>query len=263
MGDHPGGHDWGERLYVPGDTLVHRIPAHVKLLSTFATVLIVVLTPVVWWPAFVGYGLLVVALVLAARLRAGTVVTRMAVETPFVVFALLMPVVGRDPRVAIGPVELSEPGLWSMANILAKATICVAISVVLAATTPAREIVSGLRRLRLPDLLVQILMAMIRYLHVVGAEQRRMAQARAARGYDPRSPRSWPVLAKSVGALFIRSYERGERVSAAMLSRGYTGVMPDLAQPRPDQVGWPAAVLPSGALLVCGLTAVWATGGVG
>ena len=47
-----------------------------------------------------------------------------------------------------------------------------------------------------------------------------------SRGFTPRNPKHWPVLARSAGALFIRSYERGERVHLAMLSRGYTGKMP-------------------------------------
>jgi cobalt/nickel transport system permease protein len=33
-------------------------------------------------------------------------------------------------------------------------------------------------------------------------------------------------VATSAGALFVRSYERGERVYLAMESRGYTGTMP-------------------------------------
>lgn len=258
MGDHPGGHDLGERLYVPGDTVVHRLPAHLKLLSALATILVVVLTPAQWWPAFLGYGALVVMVVALARLPVRSLLVRMSVEIPFVVFALLLPVLGRDPRIPVGPFELSEPGLWAMWNILAKATLGVGISLTLAATTPARDLVVGLRRLHVPDLLVQILTAMIRYVHVVGAEQRRMAQARAARGFDGRSPRSWPVLAQSLGALFVRSYERGERVHAAMLSRGYTGAMPQLAPtPHAEAGGWPAAALPVAATLVCGLTALW------
>ena len=36
-----------------------------------------------------------------------------------------------------------------------------------------------------------------------------------------RSPRHWPALGRTLGALFVRSYERGERVHLAMLSRGY------------------------------------------
>ena len=48
-----------------------------------------------------------------------------------------------------------------------------------------------------------------------------------SRGFDPRSPRHWPALARTLGALFVRSYERGERVHLAMLSRGYDGTLID------------------------------------
>jgi cobalt/nickel transport system permease protein len=65
---------------------------------------------------------------------------------------------------------------------------------------------------------------MVRYLDVVTDEMRRMKVARESRGFTARNPRHWPVVARSAGALFIRSYERGERVHLAMLSRGYTGV---------------------------------------
>ena len=67
---------------------------------------------------------------------------------------------------------------------------------------------------------------MIRYLDVVTADLGRMLTAMRSRGVDPRSPRHWPALARTLGALFVRSYERGERVHLAMLSRGYTGRMP-------------------------------------
>ena len=75
---------------------------------------------------------------------------------------------------------------------------------------------AGLRRLRMPDLIVQIMGFMIRYLDVVTAELGRMLVGMRSRGCDPRSPRHWPVLARSLGALFIRSYERGERVHLAI-----------------------------------------------
>jgi len=54
----------------------------------------------------------------------------------------------------------------------------------------------------------------------------RMRVARASRGFDAKGIRHWRVLANCAGALFIRSYERGERVHLAMLSRGYSGELP-------------------------------------
>ena len=99
-------------------------------------------------------------------------------------------------------------------------------SLLLAATTEPRALLTGLERLRMPPLLVQIMGFMVRYLDVVADEVRRMRIALASRGFTARNPRHWPVVARSAGALFIRSYERGERVHLAMLSRGYDGRMP-------------------------------------
>jgi cobalt/nickel transport system permease protein len=53
-----------------------------------------------------------------------------------------------------------------------------------------------------------------------------MRIARESRGFAARGPRAWPVIARGAGALFIRSYERGERVHLAMISRGYAGSLP-------------------------------------
>ena len=100
------------------------------------------------------------------------------------------------------------------------------------ATTEPQDLLRGLQRLRMPDLVVQIMGFMIRYLDVVTAELGRMMTALRSRGCDPRSPRHWPVLARSLGALFIRSYERGERVHLAMLSRGYDGRLPQSEEAR-------------------------------
>jgi cobalt/nickel transport system permease protein len=123
-------------------------------------------------------------------------------------------------------IEVSEPGLHAGLALLVKGTMGVVASLTLAATTQPQDLLRGLQRLRMPDLIVQIMGFMIRYLDVVTAELGRMMTALRSRGCDPRSPRHWPVLARSLGALFIRSYERGERVHLAMLSRGYDGRLP-------------------------------------
>ncbi|MGH3663935.1 MAG: CbiQ family ECF transporter T component, partial [Micromonosporaceae bacterium] len=47
------------------------------------------------------------------------------------------------------------------------------------------------------------------------------------------------------GALFVRAFERGERVYLAMVSRGYTGRMPALAVERAPVSSWLAGLTPA------------------
>jgi cobalt/nickel transport system permease protein len=206
---------------------VHRLPPQVKVLAALCFIVLVVATPPLAWQAFAWYAALVAGVAAVAGLRARTVLRRMAVELPFVAFALLMPLLGRPPTVEVLGVALSQPGLLAAWNILAKATLGVAVAVVLGATTAPEDLIAGLARLRVPALLVEIAGFMVRYADVVAEEWRRMTMARAARGFSATGVRSWQVLGRSAGVLFIRSYERGERVHRAMLARGYDGRMPD------------------------------------
>ncbi|MEU6079055.1 cobalt ECF transporter T component CbiQ [Streptomyces sp. NPDC047108] len=240
------------KLYRHGHSPVHRLPPHCKLAAALCFVLVVVSTPREAMWAFGVYALLLAAVATAARVPPGFVLRRMLVEVPFVAFAVLMPFVAGGPYVEVAGVQLSASGLWGAWNVLAKGTLGVAASVLLAATTELRELLLGLQRLRMPPLLVQIASFMIRYGDVITDEMRRMRIARASRGFQARGVRDWGVLAKSAGALFIRSYERGERVHLAMVSRGYAGAMPVIDEVTATRAQWSyAAALPVAALAVC------------
>lgn len=226
----------GHRLHYHGHSVVHRMPAHLKILALLGFVLLVVATPKDWFGAYAAYLLVLAAVVAVSRVPPTYILRRLVVEVPFVVFALLIPFIATGPRTEVLGLSVSEPGLLSAWGLLAKGTLGVLASLTLAATTEPRLLLAGLERLRIPVLLVQIMGFMVRYLDVVTAEMGRMRIARESRGFDARDVRHWPVLARSAGVLFIRSYERGERVHLAMLSRGYTGTMPrtdlDPGQPR-------------------------------
>lgn len=240
------------KLYRHGHSAVHRLPPHCKLAAVFGFVLAVVATPREAFWAFALYALLVAGVAAAARVPAGFLLKRLLVEVPFVAFAVLMPFVAEGERVQVLGLSLSVSGLWGAWNILVKGTLGVAASVLLASTTELRELLLGLQRLRMPPLLVQIASFMIRYGDVITDELRRMRIARASRGFEARGIRQWGALAKTAGALFIRSYERGERVHLAMVSRGYTGTMPVLDTSAATRSQWAyAASLPAAALAVC------------
>ncbi|WP_149261458.1 cobalt ECF transporter T component CbiQ [Actinomadura sp. K4S16] len=246
------------RLYVPGASPVHRLPPQCKLVAVLAFVLLVVATPRerIW--AFGVYALLLAAVTAAARIPFGTVARRIVIEVPFVAFAFLMPFVANGEKVAVLGLRLSESGLWGAWNILAKGTLGVVASILLAATTEPRLLLLGIERLRMPQLITQIATFMLRYGDVVAAELGRMRVARASRGFEARDIRATGVLAKSVGALFLRSYERGERVHLAMVSRGYEGRMPVVDAVGATAAQWTAAAaLPLAAALVT--LAAWMT----
>jgi cobalt/nickel transport system permease protein len=219
----------GHVLHYHGHSLIHRAQAHLKLLALVGFMLVVVATPRELYAVFAAYAVVLLAVVAASRVPPLYLLKRMVVEVPFVLFAVLVPFVATGPRTDVLGVSLSEPGLVAAAGLLMKGTLGVLASLTLAATTEAPDLLRGLQRLRLPETLVQIMGFMIRYLEVVTGEMGRMLTAMRSRGCDPRSPRHWPTLARSLGALFIRSYERGERVHLAMLSRGYTGTLPEMS----------------------------------
>ncbi|HEY0904690.1 MAG TPA: cobalt ECF transporter T component CbiQ [Marmoricola sp.] len=211
----------GHKLHFHGHSVVHRLPAHVKLLALLGFVLVVVATPFAWHAAFVGYAGLLALVIALSKVPVGYLAKRMVVEVPFVVFAVLMPFLATGPDAEVLGVTVSEPGLLAAGSLLVKGTLGVLASLTLAATTEPHALLDGLSRLRLPHQLVQIMSFMIRYLDVVAEEMRRMRIARESRCFRATSVRDWGILGRAGAALFVRSYERGERVHLAMLARGH------------------------------------------
>ena len=215
----------GHRLHFHGHSAIHRAPAHLKILALVGFMLGVVATPREWYPVFGVYLLVLLGVVLVSRVPLAYLAKRMVIEVPFLVFAALIPFIATGPQVEVLGVAVSEPGLLAAWGLAVKGTLGVLASLTLAATTEPSDVLAGLQRLRMPALIVEIMGFMIRYLDVVTDDLGRMLVAMRSRGVDPRSPRHWPALARTLGALFVRSYERGERVHLAMLSRGYDGTM--------------------------------------
>ncbi|MEV4622085.1 cobalt ECF transporter T component CbiQ [Asanoa sp. NPDC049573] len=213
-------------LHLDHDSRVHRLPAEVKIVATLLFTIVVVITPREKFAAFAGYALLLVGVMALARVRPLWLLKRATIELPFIVLAVALPFAGHGERVHWLGMSLSVDGLHGAWNIFAKGTLGVLASLLLAASTTARDLLVGLDRLRCPQVFTQIATFMLRYLDILADDARRMRVARLSRGYDPRFLWQVKAFAVGVGALFIRSYERGERVYLAMVSRGYTGSLP-------------------------------------
>jgi cobalt/nickel transport system permease protein len=236
-------------LYRDADSPLHRLPAEVKVVCLVVFVLAVVATPrETFWP-YAVFAVLLLAVWGVARIPLPWILPRMLIEAPFLVLAVLLPFAEGGERVVVAGAHLSVPGLWAAWGIVIKGTLGVAASLTVAATTTARELPLALSRLGVPAMMTSVLVLMIRYVDLLSAELRRMRMARISRGDSPRALHQIGATAKGVGMLFLRSYERGERVYVAMLSRGFDGRMPEMAGvaavPRATTTQWATALAPA------------------
>jgi cobalt/nickel transport system permease protein len=250
-------------LHVHGHSRIHHLAPEAKVAAALAFVLVVAVTPPrAWWAFAIDAGVLA-AVAAAAGVRAGFVLRRAAVALPFVGFALLIPFVASGERTSLLGLSVSAEGLLAARTILAKALLGVTTSVLLAATTETPAIMRGLARLRVPATFTTIAVFMLRYLEVLSGELQRMRTAMTARGYDPRWLWQAKPVAQSAGALFVRSYERGERVHGAMLARGFTGAMPELDERRATAAEWLGAAVPAAVAAAAAIAALLLGRGIG
>ena len=203
-------------LYSEDDAPLQRLDARVKLLWTVAYVVAVVATPVGWWRALAAEGLGLAFLVGLSGVPPRVLAARWLGF--LVLFGFL--------TLAVAPArpERAEFGVAAVAlTILAKDSLAFLATLLLVQVTPFRVLLTAMRRLGVPATLVSTLRFMYRYLFVLTDELDRMVTARRARTFRRSGRLDWGLLTGLIGVLFLRAFERGERVHAAMLSRGWDG----------------------------------------
>jgi len=236
-------------LYRHGHSPLHHVASQVKIVGAFGFVIAVVLTPRTAFWAFAFYAAVVLGLVVLAHIPPAYIARRAVVLVPFLLVALLFPLVGSGERIDVLGMSMSVDGLWDLWNIAAKAGLGFATAVVLASTTEITDLLRGLEALHMPRIVTAIIGFAVRYIDIVAADFTRMRIALSSRGYHARSVRAWAMYARTIGTMFMRTYERGERVYLAMLSRAYTGTMPALVVKTVPGVQWVAAIVLVGSAM--------------
>lgn len=151
----------------------------------------------------------------------------------------------------------SREGLLQALAITAKANAILLMLMALVGSLSTVTLGHALQRLYVPAALSHLLLFTVRYLDVLGAEYARLRRAMTARAFRPRTDRhTWRSLGWLVGMLLVRSFERAERVLAAMKCRGFTGRMPTLHDFRFRPADGLFALV--GTAMLCGL--VWLEG---
>lgn len=252
--------------YQPRPSPIHAADARLKLALTLAFILTVSLTPAGAWPIY----LLLLALMLSAEILSSLgmayVFKRSLLALPFLLAALPLPftVEGRALfSLTLGPwtVSASAEGLTRLVSVAFKSWLSVQAAVLLAASTPFPDLLAAMRALGMPRLLVAMFGLTWRYLFVLVDEALRLLRARAARSGASNDARAggnviWRarVAGGMAGSLFLRAFERSERIYVAMLSRGYDGEVRLLPSPPVD--GLQRMILVLGLLLLAFLLAL-------
>jgi len=209
------------------DGFLHRRDARVKTVAVAAVLvaLNVLRTPPWYIPA--AAAALLAAAVAVARLPLFYVFRRAAFVLPFaLVIGIFLPFTTEGETLVTFnfaglEATMTYAGARLYATLVGKAYLSLAFVTLLLATTPFGTLIKALAWFRVPAFFLALLSFTYRYIFVFVDECERLQRAWAARYFGRRRLAQFLTLAPAVGALFVRSYERAERIWAAMLSRGY------------------------------------------
>jgi cobalt/nickel transport system permease protein len=185
-----------------------------------------------------------------ARLGLGYTFKRSFVVLPFLlvaITAIFSPLGKPLAEWDLGFITLvpTDFGVYRFVSIMIRSWLSIQIAILLVSTTQFPSLIHALEHLRVPRVLTTIVAFLYRYLFVLTDETFRLMRAREARSAGlPGQKRGgrlvWriKIVGSMAGQLFLRSYERSDRIYNAMLSRGYAGHMRTLNPHTMTNLDW-------------------------
>jgi cobalt/nickel transport system permease protein len=248
--------------YQAGHSFLHLLDPRVKVVVALGFIVSNVLVPDGAWVAFLLAWIALLIANLFSGLGAAFSLKRSYIALPFALVAVttLFSIQGQTIAsfsVGFTQIEITDAGLLRFVSILIRSWLSVQIAILLVAVTQFPDLMHAFRHLKTPAVIVAVISFTYRYLFVLVDEALRLLRAREARSAFAQGARSggsllWRarVTGNMVGQLFLRSYERSDRIYNAMLSRGYRGHLHTLNPHEMRQGDWAAAALGLAALLV-------------
>jgi cobalt/nickel transport system permease protein len=221
--------------YHHGHSPIHGIDPRVKVLVTIAFIISNALLPDGAWIAFALAWIFILIANVFSQLGIGFTFRRSFIALPFALAAIT--VLFSIPGQAVSSFHflmwnftISDAGLLRFVSIVIRSWLSVQMAILLVAVTEFPKIVHALNHLRVPTIITVIISFLYRYLFVLADEVLRLLRARQARsaavaGISAGGSVMWRarIAGHMAGQLFLRSYERSDRIYNAMLSRGYKG----------------------------------------
>ncbi|MGB9597027.1 MAG: cobalt ECF transporter T component CbiQ [Candidatus Poribacteria bacterium] len=211
------------------NSIINRRDPRIKIILFFLFILIILSTRPELFLVFVIYAVIIFVLMLLSKIPIKFIIKRSLVIIPFVIMIAIFTPFLKKGEIAggysLGNIKLnvSYDGLMVFWNVLIKSYLSILCMILLTASTKFSDLLKAFEKLKIPRLIVILLSFTYRYIFVFQDELQSMTRAKESRSYGKKRWINFKTLANMVGVLFIRAYERGERVYYAMRSRGFEG----------------------------------------
>ncbi|MBI5944823.1 MAG: cobalt ECF transporter T component CbiQ [Chloroflexi bacterium] len=214
---------------------LHRLDPRIKVVTVVGFILSNALLPDGAWSAFALTWLFIFLLNALSELGLGYTFRRSFIALPFALAAVtvLFSIPGNalfQFHFMMWDFTVSDAGLLRFVSIVIRSWLSVQAAILLAAVTRFPDLIHAFEHLRVPAILTTIIAFLYRYLFVLTDEVMRLLRARQSRSAAAAGQKSgggvlWraKVSGNMAGQLFLRSYERSDRIHNAMLARGYAG----------------------------------------
>ena len=195
------------------NSLIHKLDPRTKTIGFLLFIIFVVTTAPTDYYQFLSYSAIILTVVFLSKVPFSYILKRTLVIIPFVLLiAVFVPFVNKD-----------QNGWVIFWNVVIKSTLAVFATIMLSSTTKFHKLLKGFELLKFPKILIMILSFMYRYIFILVDEAQRMERARNSRYFGGEYLRQVKIICNIIGLLFIRAYERGERVYQSMSARGFDG----------------------------------------
>ena len=226
-GQHEHEHTLGLERYTYLVSPIHDLDPRFKVIASLLLIIGVVIGPPLRPAEFALLLALLLAITLIARVPMRWMLSRSLLVLPIALGIAIFAPLSRATSFSVeGITQAYADNYWMIWAIASKSWVSTYTMLLLSATTPVPRLFEGLRALKMPTIFITLLTFLYRFTDVFALQLRTMRQAVASRAPELKGWRLIRLYGNLAGNLFIRAYERGERVHAAMLSRGYDGVLP-------------------------------------
>ena len=102
-----------------------------------------------------------------------------------------------------------------------RSNLAIVAIVLLTGTTGFSGLIEGFASFGVPSIVTLTIGMAYRYIYVLGEEAALLVRSATSRGYEGKWIWDARIIGNLIGNLFLRAYERSERVYGAMVARGF------------------------------------------